>query len=54
MLIGSWILSGTVPAMIYYGVEILEPGVFYAASAAICARLRSTKITWRRMTCSPR
>ncbi len=37
MLIGSWILSGTVPAMIYYGVQILDPSVFYAASAAICA-----------------
>ncbi|MFV0477060.1 MAG: Na+/H+ antiporter NhaC [Parahaliea sp.] len=37
MLIGTWILSGTVPAMIYYGVEILHPSYFYAASAAICA-----------------
>ena len=37
MLIGTWILSGTVPAMIYYGVEILNPSIFYAASALICA-----------------
>ena len=37
MLIGSWILCGTVPAMIYYGVQVLNPAVFYAASAAICA-----------------
>jgi NhaC family Na+:H+ antiporter len=37
MLIGTWILSGTVPAMIYYGVQVLHPAVFYAASAAICA-----------------
>jgi NhaC family Na+:H+ antiporter len=37
MLIGTWILCGTVPAMIYYGVEILNPGIFYAASTAICA-----------------
>lgn len=37
MLIGTWILSGTVPAMIYYGVAVLDPGLFYAASAAICA-----------------
>lgn len=36
-LIGSWILSGTVPAMIYHGVALLDPGVFYAASAVICA-----------------
>jgi NhaC family Na+:H+ antiporter len=37
MLIGTWILSGTVPTMIYYGVQILNPGIFYAASALICA-----------------
>ena len=37
MLIGTWILSGTVPAMIYYGVQILQPSIFYAASSAICA-----------------
>jgi NhaC family Na+:H+ antiporter len=37
MLIGTWILCGTVPAMIYYGVQLLNPGIFYAASAAICA-----------------
>ncbi len=37
MLIGTWILCGTVPAMIYYGVQVLNPSIFYAASAAICA-----------------
>jgi NhaC family Na+:H+ antiporter len=37
MLIGTWILSGTVPAMIYYGVQILNPEIFYAASSMICA-----------------
>lgn len=36
-LIGSWILAGTVPAMIYHGVALLDPGFFYAASAVICA-----------------
>lgn len=36
-LIGSWILAGTVPAMIYHGVALLNPSVFYAASAVICA-----------------
>jgi len=37
MLIGTWILSGTVPAMIYYGVQIIDPKFFYPASALICA-----------------
>ncbi|WP_193165168.1 Na+/H+ antiporter NhaC [Microbulbifer hainanensis] len=36
-LIGSWILAGTVPSMIYYGVQILSPQWFYAASCLICA-----------------
>lgn len=35
-LIGSWILSGTVPTMIYYGLGILSPTWFYAASVVIC------------------
>jgi NhaC family Na+:H+ antiporter len=37
MLIGAWILSGTVPTMIYYGIQILNPTFFYAASALLCA-----------------
>lgn len=36
-LIGSWLLSGTVPTMIYYGMQILSPQFFYVASTAICA-----------------
>lgn len=36
-LIGAWILSGTVPAMVYWGLDLLHPRVFYLASAVICA-----------------
>lgn len=36
-VIGSWILSGTVPTMIYYGMGVLSPTWFYAASVIICA-----------------
>ena len=36
-LIGSWMIAGTVPAMIYYGVSILNPTIFFAAAAIICA-----------------
>ena len=36
-LIGSWIMSGTVPTMIYYSLLILDPSIFYAASCIICA-----------------
>lgn len=36
VLIGSWILSGTVPTMIYYSLLALDPAIFYAASCLIC------------------
>lgn len=36
-VIGTWILSGVVPTMIYYGLLILTPSVFYAAACLICA-----------------
>jgi NhaC family Na+:H+ antiporter len=36
-LAGTWMLSGVVPAMIYYGLEILSPTIFLFASCLICA-----------------
>jgi len=36
-LIGTWLLAGIVPTMIYYGLEILNPSWFYAATCIICA-----------------
>lgn len=36
-LIGTWMLSGTVPTLIYYGLELLNPSFFYAATCLICA-----------------
>ena len=37
LLIGSWIIAGTVPSMIYYSLLVLDPSIFYAATCAICA-----------------
>ena len=37
MLIGSWIISGTVPAMIYYGLQILNPTFFYFTACILSA-----------------
>lgn len=34
-VVGTWIISGTVPAMIYYGLQILSPGIFLVATAVI-------------------
>lgn len=36
MVIGAWILSGTVPALIYYGLQILSPAIFLTAACLIC------------------
>lgn len=36
-VIGTWILSGVVPTMIYYGLSILTPAIFYPAACVICA-----------------
>jgi len=36
-LIGTWILAGTVSTMVYYGLQILDPSIFYAAACIICA-----------------
>ncbi|CCQ11829.1 Malate Na(+) symporter [Pseudoalteromonas luteoviolacea B = ATCC 29581] len=35
-LIGTWLLSGTVPTLIYYGLQVINPQWFYAASCLIC------------------
>lgn len=36
-LAGTWLLSGIVPAMIYYGLQILSPSIFLVASVLISA-----------------
>lgn len=36
-LIGTWMMSGTAPAMIYYGLALLNPSFFYPAAMLICA-----------------
>jgi len=35
-LIGAWNMSGTIPTLVYYGIQILSPGYFYVAAAVIC------------------
>jgi NhaC family Na+:H+ antiporter len=36
-LAGTWLISGVIPAMIYYGLQILNPSIFLAACVVICA-----------------
>ena len=36
-LAGTWMLSGIVPSMIFYGLEILNPTIFLFATCIVCA-----------------
>lgn len=35
-LIGSWILAGIVPTMIYYGLQLLTPAIFFPSACVLC------------------
>jgi len=37
MLSGSWMVSGVVPTLIYYGVQILSPKFFLVSACIICS-----------------
>ena len=46
-LIGTWLMAGTVPSLIYYGLELLNPQYFYVAACLICAiAALSTGSSW--------
>jgi NhaC family Na+:H+ antiporter len=46
-LAGAWMISGIVPAMIYYGLKLLSPEIFLPASALICAMVSlATGSSW--------
>ena len=36
-LAGSWLVSGIIPAMVYYGLQVLNPTIFLPASVIIAA-----------------
>ena len=36
-LAGTWLVSGIIPSMIYYGLQILSPAIFLPATLIICA-----------------
>lgn len=36
-VIGSWIISGVVPTMIYYGLQLLDPKFFLVCALLICS-----------------
>lgn len=36
-LAGTWLVSGIIPAMVYYGLQVLNPSIFLPASVVIAA-----------------
>lgn len=36
-LAGTWLISGIIPSMIYYGLKILNPTIFLPATVVICS-----------------
>lgn len=36
-LAGTWLVSGVIPAMVYYGLQVLNPEIFLPACVVICA-----------------
>ncbi len=52
-LSGAWMISGVVPAMIYYGLKLLSPEIFLPATAIICALVSvATGSSWGTTACS--
>lgn len=46
-LSGTWLISGIIPSMIYYGLKILNPSIFLVACVVICAIISvSTGSSW--------
>ncbi len=37
IMIATWIAGGVVPTMIYFGLQLLSPDIFYAAACLVCA-----------------
>ena len=38
-LIGTWNMSGTIPTMVYYGIQMMSPDWFYLATVVICGAI---------------
>lgn len=46
VLVGSWIASGTVPTLIYYGLKIVSPRIFLPATMFICLLVACAIGSW--------
>ncbi len=47
MLVGAWVQAGVVPGMIYYGFNLLSPGIFLFATLLLCSLVSlATGTSW--------
>lgn len=47
LIIGTWMLAGTVPTIIYYGLKLLSPGFFLVITTVVCALISTmTGTAW--------
>ena len=49
-MIGAWLISGTVPTLIYYGIQIVSPTYFFVTALLFCTIVSvSTGTSWGTM-----
>ncbi len=46
ILIGVWIAAGVVPAMVYYGLQLISPRLFLASAMLVCALISMALGSW--------
>ena len=46
MLVGTWIAGGTMPTMIYYGLQIMTPKIFLPAAVVLCTLVAFAIGSW--------
>ena len=45
VLVGTWMASGTVPVMIYYGMKVLTPGLFLPVVCILCTLMSTMAVS---------
>lgn len=47
LIVGSWILSGTIPTIIYYGMQLIAPTIFLFIACLLCSIMSlATGTSW--------
>lgn len=41
LLVGSWMISGTIPTMMYYGLKFINPNMFLVSACLLCTLVAS-------------